>query len=166
VTYRDTATRTGPRGHEPGSLAADQQDAGAPSPFAGPLARGVDLPFTISELGLLRRVVRQTAAELLMDTERSEDLALAVNELATNSICHGGGEGTLRLWRDEHALVCEVRDSGHIAEPERRNMRPDTELLTGRGLWLVEQLCDHVQIDSSPQTGSCVRVYMQLPAQA
>jgi anti-sigma regulatory factor (Ser/Thr protein kinase) len=129
-----------------------------------PLSRAVELSFTVSELGAVRRIVRQLSAEFLLDPERSEDLTLAVNELATNSICHGGGEGMLRMWSDGRTLVCEVRDRGHIVEPWSGKVRPGTDLLSGRGLWLVDQLCDLVQIRSSPVAGSSVRVHMRLPS--
>jgi anti-sigma regulatory factor (Ser/Thr protein kinase) len=100
-----------------------------------------------------------------LDGERSADLVLAVNELATNSICHGGGHGTLRLWSSDHALQCEVRDEGHIpaATAELGRDRPDPDAMSGRGLWLVDQLCDAVQIASSPDSGSAVCVRMSLP---
>ena len=45
-----------------------------------------------------------------------------------NHLRHGGGPGTLRIWREDGAVVCEVRDAG------------------GRGLWMVNQLCDLVQL--------------------
>ena len=61
-----------------------------------------------------------------------EDLVLAVNELATNSVRHAGGHGILRMWRDDGALLCEVRDRGRIDDPlvgRRRAPRgPDRRL--------------------------------------
>ena len=39
---------------------------------------------------------------------------LAVDELAANSIRHGGGRGVVRLWTEDGALVCDVRDRGSI----------------------------------------------------
>jgi anti-sigma regulatory factor (Ser/Thr protein kinase) len=124
--------------------------------------------FTVADLRRLREAVARVAAAASLDEVRAADLALAVDELATNSICHGGGEGVMRLWRDEDALVCEVQDGGHIAEPWIRHMRPGPDLLSGRGLWLVEQMCDLVQVQSSPRTGSIVRIKMLLgsPARA
>ena len=77
-------------------------------------------------------------------------LALAVSELATNSIRHGGGRGRLRLWRDRGSLVCEVADRGHITDPLVGRRRPTSRQLDGRGLWLVNQLCDLVQVRSAP----------------
>ena len=35
-----------------------------------------------------------------MDPARQADVALAVNELSSNSVRHGGGAGTVRVWRE------------------------------------------------------------------
>ena len=84
---------------------------------------------------------------------------LAVHELATNSVRHGGGHGTCRLWRDGTALVCEVSDHGWITDPMAGRRRPAADQPGGRGLWLVNQLCDAVELRSSP-AGTVVRVRM------
>jgi anti-sigma regulatory factor (Ser/Thr protein kinase) len=138
----------------------------AGAPFGGDDAASArELDFTIEDLGRVRALVAEAASMTALDADRSADLVLAVNELATNSICHGGGHGTLRMWCSDHALLCEVRDAGQIpaeaAEPPRD--RPDPDAMSGRGLWLVDQLCDAVQISSSPDAGSAVRVRMHLP---
>ena len=86
---------------------------------------------------------------------------LAVNELATNSLCHGGGVGTLQMWTEADTLLCEVHDRGHITEPLVGRIAPEPKQPTGRGLWVVNHLCDLVQIRSTP-TGSVVRVHMRL----
>jgi anti-sigma regulatory factor (Ser/Thr protein kinase) len=123
------------------------------------------LDFDINHLGKLRSAVATVAADASLQAERAADLVLAVNELATNSICHGGGQGMLRMWREDSTLHCEVRDRGHIAEGVFRHDgdRPDPDAMSGRGLWLVDQLCDAMQIISSPGSGSAVRVRMRLP---
>jgi len=82
-----------------------------------------------------------------------------VHELATNSVRHGGGHGTCRLWRDGTALVCEVSDRGWITDPQAGRRRPTADQPGGRGLWLVNQLCDAVELRSSPD-GTVVRVRM------
>jgi anti-sigma regulatory factor (Ser/Thr protein kinase) len=84
---------------------------------------------------------------------------LAVHELATNSVRHGGGRGTCRLWRDGAALVCEVSDRGWITDPQAGRRRPAADQPGGRGLWLVHQLCDAVELRTSP-SGTVVRVRM------
>lgn len=115
--------------------------------------------FGIQDLWSLRRFVSARASEELLDVERAERLVLAVNELATNSIRHGGGAGTLLMWREADGLVCEVRDHGYLTHPPSGRRRPAPEAFGGRGLWLVGMLCDLVQVHSSP-AGSAVRVHM------
>ena len=128
-------------------------------PLPAPCPPVQELAFEIEELGALRRFVSAWASQELLEDERRERLVLAVNELASNSIRHGGGAGKLLVWREADTLLCEVRDDGHIDHPLAGRMRPPPEEHGGRGLWLVNQLCDLVQVRSSPR-GSVVRAYM------
>jgi anti-sigma regulatory factor (Ser/Thr protein kinase) len=96
------------------------------------------------------------------DGPTAAKFALAASELATNSLCHGGGRGTVRLWTDGGVLVCEVRDAGHFDGPPLLGRQlPDPGQLGGRGLWLVNQLCDLLQIRDTPD-GTTVRLYLRL----
>lgn len=79
---------------------------------------------------------------------------------ATNSVRHGGGRGRLRVWDDGGSLICEVRDDGVIEDPLVGRVRPTIDEKRGRGLWIVTQLCDLVQLRSSP-AGSVARVHMR-----
>ena len=115
----------------------------------------------IEGLAPLRELIALRAEREGLDRARVRDLVLAVDELATNTLRYARGEGTLRVWRDDAALVIEVADAGHIADPlAGRDCPPATEL-GGRGLFLVNQLCDLVQLRSSPE-GSVIRIHMQL----
>lgn len=91
---------------------------------------------------------------------RATDVALVVGELATNSLRHGGGRGTLRIWSSDGTLVCEVADHGVIVDPMVGRRRPSERQFGGRGLWLVNQLSDLVQIRSHG-AGSTVRVHLR-----
>jgi anti-sigma regulatory factor (Ser/Thr protein kinase) len=59
-------------------------------------------------------------------------------------------------------LLCEVQDEGQIDTPLVGRSRPSPEARNGRGMWLVNQLCDLVQIRSA-SSGSVVRVHKGLP---
>jgi anti-sigma regulatory factor (Ser/Thr protein kinase) len=135
------------------------------APFATPMpeppGRPPELGFGSGSLAELRQLVSRRAAAAGLDPVRVADLVLAVDELATNSLRHGGGRGTLRIWRDAGALVCEVRDAGHIEDPLVGRERPALDRDGGRGLWMVNQLCDLVQLRSFP-TGAVVRVHVYL----
>ena len=102
------------------------------------------------------------AAAAGLNPDRTADLVLAVDEVASNSLRHGGGRGTLRIWREQGALVCEVRDAGRFEDPLAGRERPALDRDGGRGLWMVNQLCDLVQLRSFP-SGAVVRLHVYLP---
>jgi anti-sigma regulatory factor (Ser/Thr protein kinase) len=115
------------------------------------------LAFDKGSLVEVREFVGQHAASAL-DTAAWRDLVLAVDELAANTVRHGGGEGTVRVWHDGVYVVCEVSDRGHITDPLVGVRRPGALDTDGRGLWLVNHLCELVQLRSGPD-GTLVRVY-------
>jgi anti-sigma regulatory factor (Ser/Thr protein kinase) len=115
-----------------------------------------DLEF--GELAPLRRSVGRWALAEGLDHDRADDLVLSVNELASNSILHAGGQGVLSIWQDDRALMCEVRDTGVILDPLVGTYGPGPDL-EARGLWLVNHLCDLVEIRSG-RAGTQVRITM------
>jgi anti-sigma regulatory factor (Ser/Thr protein kinase) len=132
-------------------------------PLPEPPADAGTVELTVGEasLSVLRRRVVAYAAGAGASPARADDLALAVSELATNSLRHGGGHGRLRLWADGASLTCEVADTGHITDPLVGRRRPTSRQLHGRGLWLVQQLCDLVQVRTEPG-GTVVRIQVPL----
>jgi anti-sigma regulatory factor (Ser/Thr protein kinase) len=118
-----------------------------------------ELAFEASSLATVRARVATAAAEAVLGV-RADDLVLAVNEVASNSIRHGGGRGVLRIWQAAHALVCEIRDDGRIDLPLVGRERPANGSQGGRGLWIANQLCDLVQVRTY-ESGSAVRLHMR-----
>jgi anti-sigma regulatory factor (Ser/Thr protein kinase) len=131
--------------------------------FAGELPPPASTPetmaFGLTELGDVRHRVAAAAEAAGMDRLAVADLVTATSELAANSVMHGGGTGTLRLWHEEGRLLAEVEDRGHIEEPLVGRLRPDVQQEGGRGLWLANQLCDLVQIRSG-ERGTTVRLHL------
>ena len=117
--------------------------------------------FSHGDLASLREFIARRASADGLAGQRLGDLVLAVDELATNSLRYARGEGTLRAWRENGSLLIEVADEGHIADPLAGRDCPDADEVGGRGLYLVNQLCDLVQLRSSPE-GSVIRVHMHL----
>jgi anti-sigma regulatory factor (Ser/Thr protein kinase) len=131
------------------------------APFDGPLpdppGRTEGLVFASpADLGDARRFVTQLARTREIDADRVDGLVLAVDELVTNSLRHGGGRGTLRVWREGDEVVCEVADSGTISDPLVGRIRPPFDQPGGRGLWIANHFCDLLQIRSS-SAGTVVR---------
>jgi anti-sigma regulatory factor (Ser/Thr protein kinase) len=162
------ARRTHPAVVEDGVAAEsalfDGLDAVA-APFADPLPApppdAAELEVRLDALRAVRQFVRQHAAAAALSAERTRDLLVAVNEIATNSVRHGGGRGRVLLWREDGALVCEVRDSGRITRALAGRERPEPGQVGGYGLWLSNQLCDLVQVRAFA-TGGAVRLHMRL----
>ncbi|MGC5022788.1 ATP-binding protein [Micromonospora sp. DT47] len=77
------------------------------------------------------------AAGLTGDT--GYDFVLAVHELATNAVRHGGGHGHLDLHRQDDVLICEITDQGPAAGslPVRLSA---VDVAGGRGLWLAHEV--------------------------
>jgi anti-sigma regulatory factor (Ser/Thr protein kinase) len=139
--------------------AADGRGAGD-APLPKPPAPAEILSFDRRTFHEVRGVVARRGGDAGLDSSRTQDLVLAVHELAANSVRHGGGNGVLRAWLDEDAVVCEVRDRGQITDPLAGRRTPDLEQLGGRGLWLANQTCDLVQLRSSAE-GTVIRVHMR-----
>ncbi|KAB8188250.1 ATP-binding protein [Nonomuraea phyllanthi] len=108
--------------------------------------------FARGRITLLRRVVAEHAAHEGLSGRRLEDFVLAVNEITTNAVIHGGGYGRLRLWSHDGRLWCEVTDEGPGLSPGwMSDMRPPAGLeFRGRGLWLTRMLCADIMIVSGP----------------
>ena len=136
------------------------------SPFDQPLPEPSvpfqQIEFEAGQLGELRRFVARHAIAAGFREGAVIDLRMAVNELATNSIRHGGGRGSLRTWCDGGNLIFEVRDSGQISHALVGRRRPALDQEGGWGVWLANQVCDLVQIHSSPH-GTAIRVHVALP---
>ncbi|MFI7601423.1 anti-sigma factor RsbA family regulatory protein [Actinoplanes sp. NPDC049681] len=119
--------------------------APAPDPLesTGP-ALTVD---NVTDLEVLRRALEETLAGSPLPVEYAEDLAFAVNEVASNALQHGRPPVQVRLWCSRRKVLCTVRDHGrgfddplagyhteHHADPARHRL----------GLWLARRLCDRL----------------------
>jgi anti-sigma regulatory factor (Ser/Thr protein kinase) len=131
--------------------------------FAGELPPPTATPeifeFGLTELAEVRRRVVAAAERAGMGATQIADFVTATSELAANSVMHGGGSGTLRLWSEEERLLAEVEDRGLIDEPLVGRLQPEISQEGGRGLWLANRLCDLVQIRSG-EAGTTVRLHV------
>jgi anti-sigma regulatory factor (Ser/Thr protein kinase) len=135
------------------------------APFADPLEdappSAARLAFDADSLGAVRDLVTGRAEEAGFDRETTDALVLAVNEIATNSVRHGGGFGVIRAWDDDGFLLCQVEDGGRIDAPLAGRRQPVLDEPGGRGLWLANQLCDLVQVRTF-ENGNVVRIHMAI----
>jgi len=126
-----------------------------------PTGQSQEVAFEAEDLTDLRRFVLRWASDEALEDGLAQEFVLAIHEIATNSVRHGGGRGRLMVWREGETLLCEVRDNGQISNPMLGEVQPGPQASCSRGLWIANQLCDLVQIRSSA-AGSQVRMHKHL----
>jgi serine/threonine-protein kinase RsbW len=106
--------------------------------------------FDRETLGDMRDELTKCCADSGLVDLALSNYVLAINEIATNSVRHGGGGGRTRLWRSGTDLWCEVIDTGRGIPPHRMygSERPRPGHIGGWGLWLARHLCDSVEIET------------------
>ena len=132
--------------------------------YNAPLPPAPDVPahaFVADVLGEIRHFATDAAERFGLVRPRLDDLALAVAELTTNSVVHGGGSGLLRMWAEEGHVVCEVRDRGHLTDLLAGRRPPSHGRQGGRGLLMVNLVTDLVRVHTGPD-GTTVRCWFAL----
>ena len=117
------------------------------------------------KLSELRASVEANGHRAGLPPEKVEDLVLAANEVLTNVVSHGEGHGWLNMWTEGPWLVCEVTDRGQVEDPFIGTRSPPVDETGGRGLWMVNQLCDLVELRSG-RSGTAVRLRFARPEPA
>lgn len=126
-----------------------------PAPPAG--AATVTIDFTTVRAA--RRFVTEQAERAGLGSEHVTNITLAVNELVTNIVRHGGGSGDLAIWAQDDHLVCQLSDHGTLSDPLAGRIPVPPGSPGGRGLLLVNQLCDLVRIHTTPG-GTTIRIHL------
>lgn len=127
----------------------------SPAPGDAPIVR-----FHRDDAWSIRSRVATMAAEAGLDGERLEDLAVVISEALSNSVEHGGGGGEIAWWSEADRFICEIRDHGAIADPLAGRLRPAPVRGNGRGMWLMHQLCDLVQIRMLADDHKVIRLHL------
>ena len=130
-------------------LAEAQADAGD-----GEARLALDQAFDSGTLYALRAAVQAHASQAGLPESRTDDLVIAVHELAANAVRHGAGAGRLRMWERDGAVHCQVDDSGSPASDgdvgPGGNVADRWPFLPGHGLWLVRLVADQISVFSGP----------------
>jgi anti-sigma regulatory factor (Ser/Thr protein kinase) len=112
-------------------------------------------------MAAVRSFAREQATRFGLPQARVDDFALAVTELATNSVRHGGGESTVRVWAENESIVCQVNDNGHITDVLAGRTPVHANEPGGRGLLLVNRLADLVRTQTT-SSGTAIQVRFDL----
>ena len=90
--------------------------------------------------------------------ELAQTLELAVSELVTNAVLHGGGCADVVVWADATRAVVEVADCGAGFADTYADLRPPALPTRGAGLWSSHLLADELCWRHEPGVGTTVRV--------
>lgn len=113
------------------------------------------------DLAPARRLMADVAGRAGLDHDRIERLAVALSEIATNAIVHGGGRAQVSILAGRASVIVDVQDHGPGVLAEAALAAAHPAQLNGRGLRLARQLCDDLQVRSSAG-GTLVRLVMRL----
>jgi anti-sigma regulatory factor (Ser/Thr protein kinase) len=130
-------------------------------PLADPLTPPATFIFDADDLPAVRRFIAGHAGRAGLVANRISDLEVAVNEIATNAVIHGGGPGTLRVWQERGCVICEVSDPGQFTDPLAGRIPPGPDSEHGRGLLLVNYLCDLVRVHTDLMS-TTIRLHMRI----
>jgi serine phosphatase RsbU (regulator of sigma subunit)/anti-sigma regulatory factor (Ser/Thr protein kinase) len=140
----------------------------APDDALGEAVREIVLPNEPVRVSEVRRFVAAFLADLRAPVELSSEVLLAVGEAAGNAYRHGQrieGRSEIRVRCEYNRPMFEVMvaDDGpgfDVQEVAGRDA-PDPFAQGGRGLFLMRQLMDSVEVDPSPE-GTTVRMRRSL----
>ncbi|MDH2424174.1 sensor histidine kinase (plasmid) [Sphaerisporangium sp. TRM90804] len=116
----------------------------------------------VGMLPVLRSFTAARARAAGLDDDRVTEVLIAVNELATNTAEYTGAPGTLSVWTEDGALVCQIDDTGHISDPLAGRLPADDGAGRGRGLLIVNELADLTRVHHHA-AGMSTRLYFDLP---
>ncbi len=141
-------------------LGPDGLPPGCDRPLARPPATAERLSYQ-RDLRPVRTLVARCARSARLPARRITDLVLAASEVAANTLRHTKAGGTVHLWHDEDEILCLIQDSGVIADRLAGYRVPADDVPGGKGLWLVNQVCDLVEVRSSTG-GTTICLHMRL----
>jgi anti-sigma regulatory factor (Ser/Thr protein kinase) len=119
------------------------------------------MEFGAAEIPSVRQTTLSWARAAGLVEDDAQEYLIAVYEIVSNAVEHGGGRGISWLWQDGRQLFCEVRSARTIPNPLAGYQPPGTAQERGRGLWLARQICDQVTIYNDD--GAIVQLTKTMP---
>ncbi|MFI1107385.1 ATP-binding protein [Streptomyces physcomitrii] len=113
---------------------------------------------------LARRLLVGAMETAGVDPDISYDLSVALTEACANAVEHGGRTATgggyrVTAYLDGERCRIEVADAGPGFPGDRARSVPralPADCESGRGLYLIQELADHVEFDNAPGEGAVV----------
>jgi hypothetical protein len=114
------------------------------------------IPFSAKNIQRLPMFLKLEGHVAGLGLRQATDLASATHGLAIGTLQRGATGGVIRMWRQPRSVVYEVIDDTFVDDPLAGRRAPLVD--TADALWKANQLCDLVQLRSTP-TGTTVRLH-------
>ena len=114
------------------------------------------IPFNAKNIDRLPRFLKLEGHVAGLKLKQAADLAAATHGLAAGSLERGATGGVIRMWRQPHSVVYEILDDTYVDDPLAGRRAPVVD--SADALWTANQLCDLVQLRSTP-AGTTVRLH-------
>ncbi len=159
-THPQVTTPDGPPEHSQAFTGPGLVPSVCDRPLA-PVPAGAQVVGYQQGLRELRNLIADYAQRAGLPQAKAVDFVLAASEVAANTLRYTSAGGTLSLWRAGGELICQLHDSGYIDDPLAGRRSPNRDHPGGQGLWLVNQVCDLVELRTGAD-GTVVRLHMRL----
>jgi anti-sigma regulatory factor (Ser/Thr protein kinase) len=136
----------------------------APAAISAPLAPVPPEADTVryrTDLRPVRAMVTAACHRAGLSVMQTTDMTLAVSEIAANTLRHTKAGGVTQAWQRDGELLCQISDTGHITDPLAGIRKPAGGQPGGLGLWLVNQLCDLVELRTG-DSGTVIRLHIRI----
>jgi anti-sigma regulatory factor (Ser/Thr protein kinase) len=102
-------------------------------------------------LSAARHLIAAAAVSAGLDEARARKLELAASEALTNALKYAGGLADIYVSHDAGAFTVHLSDRGAGFDRISTAETPEPGSVGGRGLWIIQQLCDQVDIRSTAE---------------
>ena len=134
------------------------------------LPDGIIIPSSTNYLADVDRYVEKKLSGANLDASIITDIAISVSELVNNAIIHGNGSDAakqveIHLFLTDSELKITVQDQGAGFNPDcLPDPIDDKNLLreVGRGLFIVRNFVDDVNVQTAASGGTCVEIVKKL----
>jgi serine/threonine-protein kinase RsbW len=117
------------------------------------------IPSDFANLPKVEQFIISLCKRAKLNDDQSDNMAIAITELVNNAIIHANKQNpeknvTIRVFYKENCVVVAIIDEGPGFNPEQVANPTDPQNLwkqNGRGLFLVRNLIDEVEINPSPE---------------
>jgi serine/threonine-protein kinase RsbW len=125
----------------------------------------LSMPRDAATVPLVRALCHDAMTRLGVSLDDVDDVDLAITEACTNVVVHAAGGVAYEVHVELVADDCRIRvidSGGGFTAGEGDRAMPRASETQGRGIALMDQLMDQIQVDARAEVGTIVHLYKHL----